>query len=955
MPKDFSKSLDIPRPSFATLTSIGSNTSTTSNNYPHSPVSKPIKTPNNNNNNNLSTHTPRSEKRNSNDYIHSNSLYFHKDDIKPVRIRTKHHSHSSNHKESLKTVRKRLNTNRSSDDNVFNGNTGSPKINSSFPNMIQNTSDHKDPLATIDLDLFEKYLLNPSHIKVFTRGKESKVFKRYILAQELQLLPSMMSRRSNSCFQSIHSTQNVNVTPMKGYGNNLSAIKSVDALSVNDNLSTPSSTKKRSNSVIATNAESTTQAIWSTKFSLDGKYLATSGKLGLIKIWKVIGSPSERIEMDMDCMTDHNSIITDSSVTPSKNLGLGIQSSQLSSVYPDSVFDDHISTSDSRSIMTTDSNSASNLFAPVFHHKPYCTFHEHTHDVLDTDWSKNNFFLSASMDKTVKLWHLDRIKSLKTFEHPDFVTCVKFCPNDDRFFISGCLDHVCRFWSIIENEVTYEFNAQDLITSISISPDIDGKLTIIATFNGFIHILWTKGLKFIGTFHITDKQTYNRSLIVSEEHHDFQSTDKFQKLDLNHHNGPRITDVQCFYDNQSYSNNKNIENLNIMVTSNDSRIRIFNLSSIKQLEVLKGFSSGNSRIKPYLRIDDNLTPLVVCGSTDNSVYAWKIHSHNNGTNTSGKKERLSKSRSIKNFLTGNNKHNDDYTHHHHRNPLKLFPKINGQAFKNSNYTAFRASAYPVTTTVLAPKATVKTLSLSNDLICELYCKYVRDTSSSEDVSHRENENIVNSKGDFANKKQELTNLIHVVGDILITTDNQGTIRIFRADMPDHIRKHFLGQIQNRKKRGSIAPSTTVSMNTAPSLGDSSGVTPVLSNNNISVRSEGNLHDLSRNNSSFSLTKSAGKRSSLIFSSSTNLLLSASIGAPFTKDDRVISNGIGDLTITNDSNSRPFSTHTDDDDNQLTFETLRRGQCTVCDGTKFRPLPGNRSGYYCIDCGSILSH
>jgi WD40 repeat protein len=42
---------------------------------------------------------------------------------------------------------------------------------------------------------------------------------------------------------------------------------------------------------------------------------------------------------------------------------------------------------------------------------------------------QSNFLLSASMDKTVRLWHVTKAKCLSLYQHSDFVTAVAFHPN----------------------------------------------------------------------------------------------------------------------------------------------------------------------------------------------------------------------------------------------------------------------------------------------------------------------------------------------------------------------------------------------------------------------------------------------------------------------------------------------------------------------------------------------
>jgi WD40 repeat protein len=43
--------------------------------------------------------------------------------------------------------------------------------------------------------------------------------------------------------------------------------------------------------------------------------------------------------------------------------------------------------------------------------------------------TQSNFLLSASMDKTVRLWHVTKAKCLSLYQHSDFVTAVAFHPN----------------------------------------------------------------------------------------------------------------------------------------------------------------------------------------------------------------------------------------------------------------------------------------------------------------------------------------------------------------------------------------------------------------------------------------------------------------------------------------------------------------------------------------------
>lgn len=101
--------------------------------------------------------------------------------------------------------------------------------------------------------------------------------------------------------------------------------------------------------------------------------------------------------------------------------------------------------------------------------EPYRILEGHTGEVTDLSWSKSNFLLSASTDKTVRLWHVTRNDCLQYFRHPDIVTCVEFHPVQDRLFITGCFDRRLRVWDIIPDGNVKEWaQAPDTVSVIVI-------------------------------------------------------------------------------------------------------------------------------------------------------------------------------------------------------------------------------------------------------------------------------------------------------------------------------------------------------------------------------------------------------------------------------------------------------------------------------------------------------
>jgi WD40 repeat protein len=77
-------------------------------------------------------------------------------------------------------------------------------------------------------------------------------------------------------------------------------------------------------------------------------------------------------------------------------------------------------------------------FGAYYSRTPVRQYCGHGEDILDVSWSPSGgFLLSASLDKSVRLWHLSQPECLRAFEHSDFVTSVQFHPSDAQRFVSG--------------------------------------------------------------------------------------------------------------------------------------------------------------------------------------------------------------------------------------------------------------------------------------------------------------------------------------------------------------------------------------------------------------------------------------------------------------------------------------------------------------------------------------
>lgn len=298
-------------------------------------------------------------------------------------------------------------------------------------------------------------------------------------------------------------------------------------------------------------------AIWTMKFSPCGRLLATGGQDSMLRIW-VIKSASTYFD-------DMRQKYADVRVSPAPS-----QESLNSATSENSASD------------LLASGSTEEELAP-FMPKPFCTYRGHSADLLDVSWSKNYFILSSSMDKTVRLWHISRRECLCTFQHIDFVTAIVFHPRDDRYFLSGSLDGKLRLWNIPEKKVTMWNEAQNcLITTANFCHN--GKFAVAGTYDGKCIFYNTEQLKYYTQIHVRSTRGKNAR-------------------------GRKITGIEPLPGEDK-----------VLVTSNDSRIRMYDLRDLTLTCKYKGGANNSSQIKasfsPKCRY-------IVCGSEDHFVYIWK--------------------------------------------------------------------------------------------------------------------------------------------------------------------------------------------------------------------------------------------------------------------------------------------------------------------------------------------
>lgn len=83
---------------------------------------------------------------------------------------------------------------------------------------------------------------------------------------------------------------------------------------------------------------------------------------------------------------------------------------------------------------------------PVLEMEPCRTWQSHKADVLDIAWSSaSELVLSASLDKTVRLWTVTQDACLREIPHNTWVTSVRFHPKEPSKFVSGASLLNCAF------------------------------------------------------------------------------------------------------------------------------------------------------------------------------------------------------------------------------------------------------------------------------------------------------------------------------------------------------------------------------------------------------------------------------------------------------------------------------------------------------------------------------
>lgn len=302
-------------------------------------------------------------------------------------------------------------------------------------------------------------------------------------------------------------------------------------------------------------------AILAMKFSPDGQFLATGGEDGVVRVWGVAQSEDCKIPMD-----DPSCVY----LKAHRQSGLG------------PVDADNEKKCKVKGVKQSADSACVVIPTVVFQisKQPLHEFRGHSGDVLSLSWSNNKHLLSASTDKSVRLWEIGSANCITVFPHSNFVTCVQLNPTNENQFISGSIDGKIRVWDIPRCSVIDWVDIRDIITAVCYRPD--GKGAVVGTITGNCRFYDASDnlLRFETQVALSGKK----------------------KSSLK-----RITAFEFSPSNPS----------KLMVTSADSKVKILEGTTVTQN--YSGLRTGSCQSLATFTPDGQH---IVCASEDSNIYVW---------------------------------------------------------------------------------------------------------------------------------------------------------------------------------------------------------------------------------------------------------------------------------------------------------------------------------------------
>ena len=312
------------------------------------------------------------------------------------------------------------------------------------------------------------------------------------------------------------------------------------------------------------NFKADSEQIWVASIDSTYNYLATGGKSGVLKIWKI------------NTMLDDENKYIKSVLYKNKNY----------------------------SINKEDIKS----FLNIIEESVYKIYYSHTSDITDISWSKkyNNILVSVSLDNKAVLYDINQNSPLDIFIHENALSSVDFYPNkililnkfieDNKNRLSCFFDEDAKTklkeipppqisddFFITSSEPFYIVHVNEIITKTLFFPD--GLKLCLGSIKGNIFIFDVKeNFRYSYSFHVRNK---NKKGSMKK----------------------KITDIKFITKNE------------ILVTTNDNRIRLMNINDGSVIQKFK----GHKNMEGMLKCDfcENYE-IIISPSEDRYIYLWNF-------------------------------------------------------------------------------------------------------------------------------------------------------------------------------------------------------------------------------------------------------------------------------------------------------------------------------------------
>ena len=479
-----------------------------------------------------------------------------------------------------------MKTNKNNEKNENNSNESSEDLSfesiSSIRKSIDSHQENKKLINKTDISI------NNNNKLLFTDSsfiESSEKFKSVIDEEKIEIPKLLNNAIKNSKVPLLNLNINLKISNKK-YNEN----KSLLFLKLNYNLISTYMTKgfdkKRINFqnelVELQKFKVDSEQIWVAALDVDKNYLATGGETGVLKIWRI------------NTMLDDQNKYINSFLFKDKN---------------------------TETVLNEDEKKS---FLNIIDESIYKIYYNHSSDITDISWSKKykNILVSVSIDCKAVIYDINQNSPLDVFIHKNALSSVCFYPDkilllnkfiidksnknrlssffeesgknkiseipepkiEDDFFITACLDLKIYIWNTKRSkDPFYIIYVNEIITKALFFPE--GSKLCLGSIKGNIFI-----------YNVKDNFSYSYS---------FHVRNKNKKGSMK----KKITDIKFIKKNE------------ILVTTNDSRIRIININDGSVIQKFK----GHKNLEGMLKCDfcENYE-IIISPSEDKYVYLWNI-------------------------------------------------------------------------------------------------------------------------------------------------------------------------------------------------------------------------------------------------------------------------------------------------------------------------------------------